>query len=503
VTTPRIDVLHVNTADIAGGAAAVATSLMGEYSSRGMHSWMAVGRKRGNSPSVFEIPNNSSRGRWSRFWLAGSRILDPVAPRVRGTWRVQELLHDIALPESAAARHYGSEDFDFPGTWWLLGLPPEVPDILHLHNLHGDYFDLRALPWLSARVPTAITLHDAWLLSGHCAYSFECGRWETGCGECPDLSIPPAVRRDDTAANWLRKKSIFGRTKLHVVTPSQWLMRKVEKSILTSAAVEMRVIPNGVDTSVFKPGNRDHARAVTGIDKDAFVLLFAANGVRKNPWKDFITMRKAVALVAERRKSDKIIFVGLGDDSPAEKVGDAVVQFVPFRENPADVANYYRAADVYVHAARAEAENFPNTVLEALACGIPVVATTVGGIPEQVRDLGMTQSNAEAANSGSATGLLVEPADPEALAAAIEFLMRNPALRQSMGENAATDVMKRFTLKQQGDAYLDLYRRMLSRAREMEALRDRHPPRADSPGQKSASAKSSSPFRPIPFASAQ
>src|SRR3990172_6801419 len=88
-----------------------------------------------------------------------------------------------------AARLRGREDFNFPGTAALLELPGRTPDALHLHNLHGGYFDLRALPALTARVPAVLSLHDAWLLSGHCAHSFDCGRWETGCGECPALWI--------------------------------------------------------------------------------------------------------------------------------------------------------------------------------------------------------------------------------------------------------------------------------------------------------------------------
>jgi hypothetical protein len=65
----------------------------------------------------------------------------------------------------------------------------DKPDIVHCHNLHGEYFDLHALDWLSARVPVVITMHDAWLLSGHCVHSLGCGRWETGCGKCPDDSL--------------------------------------------------------------------------------------------------------------------------------------------------------------------------------------------------------------------------------------------------------------------------------------------------------------------------
>src|SRR5207248_4324578 len=139
--------------------------------------------------------------------------------------------------------HAGREDFHFPGTRRLLTLTAERPDVVHAHNLHGGYFDLRALPSLSAQVPLILTLHDAWMLSGHCAHSFDCERWRTGCGHCPDLTIFPAIERDATAYNWRRKRSIYSKSKLYISAPSRWLMQRVEDSTLQLGAKECRVIP--------------------------------------------------------------------------------------------------------------------------------------------------------------------------------------------------------------------------------------------------------------------
>jgi glycosyltransferase involved in cell wall biosynthesis len=86
-----------------------------------------------------------------------------------------------------------------------------------------------------------------------------------------------------------------------------------------------------------------------------------------------------------RRSQRPLVFVALGEDAPAERIGAAEIRFVPYQKDPAVVARYYQAADIYIHSARAD--TFPNTVLEALACGTPVVATAVGGIPEQVKSL--------------------------------------------------------------------------------------------------------------------
>ena len=141
----------------------------------------------------------------------------------------------------------GARTSTFPGRATSRALSPAPPDVVHLHNLHGGYFDLRELPALSRSRPVLLTMHDAWLLSGHCAHSFACGRWETGCGACPALWIHPSVPRDATALNWERKRALFARSALHVAVSSHWMADRVRRSILAPAVRELRVIPFGVN----------------------------------------------------------------------------------------------------------------------------------------------------------------------------------------------------------------------------------------------------------------
>ena len=358
---------------------------------------------------------------------------------------MRRLLASIGDPRRGLDQWRGYEDFHFPGTPGIPDITPESPDILHCHNLHGSYFDLRALPRLSHKLPALLTLHDTWLLSGHCACSFDCGRWKTGCGQCPDLTIYPAVRRDATAYNWQRKRAIYAKSQLYVATPSRWLMAKVEQSMLSPAVLEARVIPNGVDLTVFHPADKHTSREILGIPQDAKVLLFAANGIRRNAFKDYETLQDAVGLVAERLQGQRVLFLALGEAAPVERIGRAEVRFVAFVSDPKAVARYYQAADIYVHAARAE--NFPITVLEALACGTPVVATAVGGIPEQIED--------------GKTGFLVPPGDSAAMAARIEQICIDSQLQQRLALNAAAEAVRRFGLELQGYRYLSWYEEIL------------------------------------------
>jgi glycosyltransferase involved in cell wall biosynthesis len=223
-------------------------------------------------------------------------------------------------------------------------------------------------------------------------------------------------------------------------------MDKVESSILKPAIVDRRVIPNGVDLAVFKPGNQAEARQRLGLATDTKIILVVANGLRENPYKDYRCLRAALAALSDRVPNP--LCLALGEDSPPETIGRVELRFLPFLESRETLADYYRAADVYVHAARAD--TFPSTVLEALACGCPVAATAVGGIPEQIRR--------------NETGLLSEAGDTQELSANTAALLEHPHLRQEMGARAAEDARARFSVNRMCDAYLDWYREIPPRA---------------------------------------
>ena len=442
----RIDILYVSTADRLGGAERVAWDLFAAQRDAGHGAWLAVGRKRTADAGVLTIDHAGASGPWGRFWWGWHERLQSYYSTAWGR-RLCRWTHRLAAPRGGRDARAGREDFNYPGARRLLDLPPRRPDVVHLHNLHGGYFDLRALPALSRAVPTVVTLHDAWLLAGHCAHSFDCDRWMTGCGECPDLSIYPAVRRDATAENWRAKAAIYRDSRLYVATPCRWLMERVRRSMLWPAVVEARVIPYGVDLRVFRPGDRAAARAKLGLPADAAVLLFAANGVRRNAFKDYATLRAAIGRIGAALRGRAVQFVAVGESAPDEAAGAARIRFVPFQAEPAAMAAYYQAADVYLHAARAD--TFPCTVLEALACGLPVAATGVGGIPEQVTE---------------ETGVVTPAGDAGALAAGAARLLADAGLRARMGAAAARDAAARFDLRRQARDYADWYAAILAGA---------------------------------------
>ncbi len=444
-----LNILTLSGQDRGGGANEIARSLAEIYRARGHQSVMVVGEKRRTDPSVIELPDRT--GGLAGIALALRDTIRPALGTIRGAGRLHEFFHCLGRPRRFIYRLSGREDWVLPACHDVLDLAQSMPDLIHGHNLHSyagprGHFDLSALPALCRKRPVVLTLHDAWLAAGHCAHSIDCGNWLSGCGNCPDLSLYPPIRRDQTAYNLSRKKEVFENSRLYIATPSRWLMDKVKRSILAPAIIEERVIAGGIDISVFSPGKQEKSRAALGLPVDRPILIFAAQGVKKGSWKDYGTMRSALAFAVRKLPDRNILFIALGDNSPPEKIDGAEIRFLTFQKDAALIAEYYRASDIYLHAARAD--TFPTTILEAMACGRPVVATAVGGISEQLT---------------AKTGILTPPGDGEAMGRAITNLLGGEDRRRQMGDAARARAIENFNQETKADEYLAWFKDIVER----------------------------------------
>jgi glycosyltransferase involved in cell wall biosynthesis len=441
--TTALRILQVNASDLRGGAAVVAYQLHEGLRSRGHRVKLYVSRKSGTDTDVHTIPQPVSR--WTNLWQT-------VARRMKG--RNTALLSTAAHWLSDPARHFrrirGLEEFEFPGSRQI---DIDSFDVIHCHILHGGYFDLQLLQRWSKRRPVVITLHDAWLLAGHCAHSFACERWLTGCLVCPDISIPIPLEHDNASRNWIRKKRIYEKSRLYVTAPCRWLLDKAERSTLRLGTRFFRQIGHGVDLTTFHARDRMACRADLGLPADTVIFLFAANGIRKNRWKDYGTLEQAMHKLGEMTLPTPVLFLALGETGKEEHFGPVQVRFVPYLESRETVAKYYAASNAYIHPARAE--TFPNAIMEAMASGVPVVASAVGGIPEQVCNLDDAKGRENA--EPLATGVLVRPEDADSLAQALYRLLQRPDVISRLGDQALDYAVAHFNVESQLTDYERFY----------------------------------------------
>jgi glycosyltransferase involved in cell wall biosynthesis len=225
-------------------------------------------------------------------------------------------------------------------------------------------------------------------------------------------------------------------------------MNNLKKSMLNPW--KSRVIPNGVDTEIFNNLNKYQARSILGLPKDAFICLFVAHMVDGNhPHKDVETVINAVKSVGDKNKSMDLKFIGVGKSSHVVQNPNLI--YPGFINDPKKLAMYYQSSNVLLHAANAD--NLPVVILEAMACGLPVIATGVGGIPEQVID--------------GLTGYIVPRGDSETMANKIIVLIQQPELRKRMEIAALEFVKTNYCLDKQSEIYIRWFEQLLEDYRTM------------------------------------
>ncbi|MCE5344313.1 MAG: glycosyltransferase [Eubacteriales bacterium] len=259
------------------------------------------------------------------------------------------------------------------------------PDIVHLHNLHGYYLDIRTLfGYLAeAGVPVVWTLHDCWAFTGHCAYYTiaECDRFTLGCGHCPQLSAyPAALWVDQSTRNWQQKRAAYAAVpNLMLVTPSVWLGREARRSFLGKRAI--RVIPNGIDLTQFRPC--DEPELLSDVVKRYGLKELAGKHMLlsvASTWDERKGLTDLVELSKRLREDMMIVVLGLTErqrgELPATMLGLGSTQ------NIRELRALYAAADVCMSLSHEETQGM--TLLEALACGTQVLCYDATALPETV-----------------------------------------------------------------------------------------------------------------------
>lgn len=253
-----------------------------------------------------------------------------------------------------------------------------VPDVIHLHNLHGYYIDSRLLFDYIRRSGCRVvwTLHDGWTLTGHCALfsAIGCNGWESGCERCHHIGeYPRCVTKGHSARNFALKRLTFsGVERLRIVTPSQWLGGLVKRSYLGD--YEMTVIPNGVDLDRFKPREND-VKARLGIEGRTMLLGVASKWLSVKGLDDFVALAQLLG------EEYAIVMVGV-DERLRQRLPGRIIA-LPHTESVEELVELYTAADLLLNLSREE--SFGLVSLEALACGTPVLTYDCTAAPEVLR----------------------------------------------------------------------------------------------------------------------
>lgn len=309
------------------------------------------------------------------------------------------------------------------------------PDIINLNNLHNCYINLPMLFNYIKRyeIPVVWILHDCWSFTGHCPHfdMVACGKWRTGCHDCPQYREYPKSLVDNSKTMYkLKKKWFTGVNNMTLVTPSQWMADLVKESFLAEYTV--KVINNGIDLSVFKP-THNNFREKYDLQNKKIILGVAFIWDKRKGLDVFVEL-------ANRLNPEKyqIVLVGT-NDIVDRQLPDSIISIHRIH-NQSELAEIYTAADIFVNPTREE--NYPTVNMEAIACGTPVLTFRTGGSPEILDDT---------------CGYVVEKDDIDELEnEVIRICKTKPYSVKSCIERA-----KHFDKNARFQEYIDLYKELL------------------------------------------
>lgn len=419
-------VVHLSRFDSGDGASNCAVRVHQGLLRRGHDSSMFVAEVRGDSlpprVTLFEAPMD-----------LGSRLVR--------RWRYRQITSDFARYENTrpAGLEAFSDDRSPHGDALLRQLPK--CDLLHIQQMF-KFVDYRSFFANYPRhTPVVRTLHDVSFFAGGCHTPESCDKYAQQCGACPQLGSKDP--QDLSRQIWLRKNVAFSAIppgRLHTVAPSRWLANEARRSSLLQN-IPVTLIPHGVDVEVFRPRDRGFARDLFNIPQNATLVLFVAEPITR-PLKNFALLVQALQ---ELHEVPNLMLASAGGGKPPVEVGIPYLNLGTLR-NDRLLSLVYSAADVFILPSRQE--NFPLTILEAMACGVPVVGSAVGGIPDMVRP--------------GVTGALFPVQDVIAMRAAIRDVLQNPARRAEMGANCRRVAVEEYSLELQIQRHVELYENMLA-----------------------------------------
>jgi len=352
-------VLHFSTDDFSGGAAIAAYRLHTYLKQTGYDSLMIVSKKVQSADiSVIQSHRSFFPLLFKKFYykyISENKIYD---------------------------EHKGLFSYPLLGDNIIDNKILQQTDIIILHWINRDFISLNTLDKiLKLGKPVYWILHDMWAFTGGCHYSFDCNKYITHCGNCPHLLAPS--KKDKSYQLFKAKLKLFKKYRnLQIVTPSIWLSKCAKKSRLFSNK-PVHILPNILDLEIFRPINKKYAKELFFLPQDKYILLFGAIEGHANPYKGWAFLKDAIhKLSYDFPNKYEVIIMGSFSSSEIVNSIPFKVHFAGHLKDNQSIVSLYNAVDVFV--APSLADNFPNTILESMACGTPCVGFDVGGIPDLI-----------------------------------------------------------------------------------------------------------------------
>ena len=348
-------VLIVNTSDRSGGAAVAANRLMIALNNHGVKVKMLVRDKISDSLTIVALPK-SPLLHWNFLW---ERFV--IYCRLHFS---RKHLFEIDLANT------GSD---------ITRLPEfQEADVIHLHWINQGMLSLGTIrKILRSGKPVVWTMHDIWPATGLCHVTLGCRYFTSVCHQC--RLLPGGGSDNDLSTSvWRKKERMLDGESIFFVACSRWLAGEAKASGLLKGQ-KITSIPNPIDTHVYKPGDRMEARRRLGLKEDRQYILFASQrATNENKGMDYLI--EACRQLHDLPQVTVLILGGHAEEVAPQLSLDAVP--LGYVNDERRIVEIYQAADVFVLPSLSE--NLPNTIMEAMACGLPCVGFRVGGIPEEI-----------------------------------------------------------------------------------------------------------------------
>jgi glycosyltransferase involved in cell wall biosynthesis len=432
-------ILIINTSNSAGGASIACFRLHNALLKQNIESDVLM----------LEAPNSKLNRSYSfyDFYIQRTKVkrnnlakksIDKIAYRLNINSEAQFVRQKAFEQKLLQQQPTGYEVFTFETSKYHIQDHPlyKQADIIHLHWVSNGFLNYQTF-FKNNTKPVVWTLHDMNPFTGGCHYAESCEGFLHECADCPQLQ---GTADPDYASQMLhyKIKGLQGCNSLVVAAPSKWILENSKKSKVLGNFPHVH-IPYGISSSNFQPRDKIYSRQLLGLPENKKVILFVSESIHKKR-KGYGLLIKALQQIMNKESDLVMCAIGAGNDNSMQIENLFELGHIA-DEKLMSVA--YSAADVFVIPSLED--NLPNTVIESLLCGTPVIGFPIGGVPEMIQH--------------EENGYICSEVSIESLAFELQkFLLNGVKLdRNTIREGAA----RKYDATVQAIEYINLYKKLL------------------------------------------